>query len=1775
MKLHKNLRKFQSKFFPMFLLISLLLQNLFPVIAYAQETAAENLAEDNNAEAVIKEENREVLEAEEVVTETGDIINVEEVIEMEEVVEAEETEIKVDKLSLDDVYIEEGEVELEVVKEKVEVEEIWIKDAGIWKTSNPIEAGVEYTIDELNGLKIVFNEVESSEGVLSVSRSNISKLPKEQGVLNGFEINSNMENGTFSYDLYLPRPQVDGEIAAQYSENGKDFHELKDGYLSDNYIVIKGLNHFTTFVVVNPLPGGILNSDPCTVASVSGTCYDTLQDAVTNAVAGDTIELESDISVGHRVDLNNAITINGNGFTISPTFTRAGDSNNAALGILGANITINDLIIDGSAGTNLHGINTYLATNIQLNDVTLMNSGRSGLVVNGSTVTVNNISTSGNGWHGINVDQGVGVTATTVLTVNGTSTHNDTLHIYVDDVTEDVSVVDTNNQYDYFNFPFPTSGLYTLIDPVPSQATGIRIIDHEGTDLGCNGVTNNRAITVDWSDNPEFDIKHYDYMVKEGNIIAHPVVSEFSGDIRDIDGEYKYRVRAVDNLDQPGDWSEWCFVTLDREAPEVPVQTGYNVNDENNSSSYPTPRDPNEIACTGGTTNINGASVHWSDISNGDSTIKYQRQYSSNNGSTWVGNERYTNPYTNYRSFGGNPGSEGTYGSRVRAWKDFDNDNVVDSNEMVSGWSNECFITYDITAPAVPTGLHRLSGSDHSVEFACGDITQIQRMHPDWDDNTESDFDYYEYTSFNAGGGIGLNEVRFDESIFEYNGSWMPGEGTYGFAVRAVDTSGNKSDWALSDKTLAGSCQITYDNTAPEAPSLIEPLNNSTVNGSVLFSDWTDVTDADHYIYESYHDESATNLRWRATYTNSDKTANNVANSIFWWRVKAVDAAGNESAWSELWKVTVDNDAPLITLDLPIDSTLHSGDIDLQATCNEECDYINFWWRAEGESYSNISPDRRYHYEYDNGTVFNWTLDSLNAQRWGGDSSYVMTDGDYYFYAAGKDTAGNWARTSEVKIIVDNTDPVLSIDSVELIATSGTYYNTEWKHNDNTPTLVGTATDLNDVVSVIVNVNGVDYPATITGSDWKVDISNILPDGDYTITVTAEDAAENEKVTTQEITIDTVAPNAVYTQYKNGVEITESVAYVSSVNELTFTGEITDANPSAGLLYDSFVIFQAQDDGSFAFSQNGKLAYCSWRSEPNLVHFDGNDTYSITTPVEFTDCVGSLPDGEYYMAHHVYDEAVRKDIPTIHQFRDVLGLHFIVDSSAPTADQLEDDLFLEGEVGVIALPQAHDDHQTYYTVRYQYEDQLNAVTTPWMNLIVDDKMTETLAGSGDWERDINGTDGHTDPTQVYMIDTSMYGFGSEGIYSFEYWIEDEAGNTSPTYTVTYTVENVAPTVTFGGNISIDEGETANFTGSFTDPSTVDAVDGLFDDADWKVSINYGEGAGYQSLADMATPGNISGLSHKYSNAGTYNVRLRVCEGSVDVNADTLIDGEGECTVENATVTVSNVVPTVQISSNNGTTVLAGTTVVLTANATGGNPALSYLWSGSCTGSNVTTTVPSTAGTYTCNVLVTDKDGDTSSDSITVQVYNPQTLPVEDPTLNAGNNPDGEVLGEEDGKNAEEEEGEGEILGIEICDVETDVSGYVFIDSNNNDKQDDSEEGANDIEISVYYLDEDGEKVEITTVKTNEDGYWETKLCAGSYKAEIKESDLAGGLSVKEDTISIDVTEDESINDANFVVTEDSGFNWWIVIIPFLLALLVMFLVWYNSQRKNSDPVYKQ
>ena len=362
-------------------------------------------------------------------------------------------------------YLSDGQTITDTVRNDWNINEL----DGTAETKEAVKLGVKYVFPLENRVTLTFKSLPADESLkttLKIVRVKVSNLALPDNLRPygeyAYDITTGMDNGTFDYDLTLPKPDNQSVEIVYMEDQNSTPTSLADNQTSQEGSTVRAsdINHFTIFVVINPAPTGAL----CVLAgATTGTgCYSTIQAAIDASANGDEIEIQSDITVSQQVNVNKDVTIDGNGFTISPTFTKTNNSNNSTFGIHSSGVTIKNLTVDGTLGTNLHGINIYMVSNILLDGVSILNNDYAGIVVNGSIVTVNNILTAGNGWYGINIDQGSGVTTEAKLTVNGTSSHNETYHILMDDKSKDVSVVDTEDQYIVTNYPPSKLRTYNL-----------------------------------------------------------------------------------------------------------------------------------------------------------------------------------------------------------------------------------------------------------------------------------------------------------------------------------------------------------------------------------------------------------------------------------------------------------------------------------------------------------------------------------------------------------------------------------------------------------------------------------------------------------------------------------------------------------------------------------------------------------------------------------------------------------------------------------------------------------------------------------------------------------------------------------------------------------------------------------------------------------------------------------------------------------------------------------------------------------------------------------------------------------------------------------------------------------------------------------------------------------------------------------------------------------------------------------------------------------------
>ncbi|MGH7234142.1 MAG: Ig-like domain-containing protein, partial [Candidatus Saccharimonadales bacterium] len=241
--------------------------------------------------------------------------------------------------------------------------------------------------------------------------------------------------------------------------------------------------------------------------------------------------------------------------------------------------------------------------------------------------------------------------------------------------------------------------------------------------------------------------------------------------------------------------------------------------------------------------------------------------------------------------------------------------------------------------------------------------------------------------------------------------------GVYYIKAGANDKAGNN--------TTISSGDFTIDTIVLTEPTLISPLNNAIVNGTSLTNSWSTVTGAQTYEYESFNTNDSTQPpRFDATYSTTSKTATNVADgTTFYWRVRAIDQYGQVGPWSnggDLWKVTVDNTAPVVEITAPT-STYVSGTVTISGTVTD------------------TNPDHYYLVVKDSsGTVVAGpgTVYAANVSDYSWDTTSVA-DGTYTIDLEARDAAGNKdANSVQTKtVIVDNTAPVTPV----ALPTGGSY----------------------------------------------------------------------------------------------------------------------------------------------------------------------------------------------------------------------------------------------------------------------------------------------------------------------------------------------------------------------------------------------------------------------------------------------------------------------------------------------------------------------------------------------------------------------------------------------------------------------------------------------------------------------------------------------------------------------------------------------------------------
>ncbi|MBI4725789.1 hypothetical protein HY768_00950 [candidate division TA06 bacterium] len=136
-------------------------------------------------------------------------------------------------------------------------------------------------------------------------------------------------------------------------------------------------------------------------------------------------------------------------------------------------------------------------------------------------------------------------------------------------------------------------------------------------------------------------------------------------------------------------------------------------------------------------------------------------------------------------------------------------------------------------------------------------------------------------------------------SVSNYTLGTSLSDGVYYWRVRAGDAANNWSDYTTR-------WSFTVDVAAPGIPILSSPADNSITNDNTPSFDWSDVTGATKYQIQ-IDDDSLFGSPAKDTVVSisKDTLGSPLADGVYYWRVRAGDAANNWSGYTNTWNFTV------------------------------------------------------------------------------------------------------------------------------------------------------------------------------------------------------------------------------------------------------------------------------------------------------------------------------------------------------------------------------------------------------------------------------------------------------------------------------------------------------------------------------------------------------------------------------------------------------------------------------------------------------------------------------------------------------------------------------------------------------------------------------------------------------------------------------------------------------------------------------------------------------
>ena len=531
---------------------------------------------------------------------------------------------------------------------------------------------------------------------------------------------------------------------------------------------------------------------------------------------------------------------------------------------------------------------------------------------------------------------------------------------------------------------------------------------------------------------------------------------------------YYWRARAMDKAGNWGAWSTVRSITTQATLPGVPVVTA---------------------PALGLVTNNTTPTFTWNTVTG---AVSYDIQI--DNLVTFVSPELIDSSATNSFTPSSPITPDAFYYYRVRA---------VNATGGAGLWSGARSFILDTTAPAAPNLSTPVDGATPvgTPVFIWGvaaGATNYQFQYST--DNTFSSVDYS--TPGDTVPGTPLAVTSHKPTVNMVVGT------TYYWRARARDKAGNWGAWSTVRS-------IITQATLPVAPVVTSPALGLVTNNTTPTFTWNAVAGATSY------DVQIDNL---STFASPEVTGNTgstsftpsspiTPDSLYYWRVRTVNATGGGSAWTAARTLTIDTTAPAApALSTPIDSVTPVGTP------------IFIWAAAVGANayqfqYSSDSSFTTVDYSTPGESVPGTPITTISHKP-----TINMTAGTlYYWRVRARDLAGNWGSWS----IVRSLRPQAVLPGIPVVTSPAVGTIT----NNTTPTFTWNA--VTGAVSYDVQIDNLitfASPEVIgnTGTTSFVPSSPITPDGLYYYRVRAVNVTGGAGLwsAARSFTLDTAAPAA-------------------------------------------------------------------------------------------------------------------------------------------------------------------------------------------------------------------------------------------------------------------------------------------------------------------------------------------------------------------------------------------------------------------------------------------------------------------------------------------------------------------------------------------------------------------------------------------------------------------------------------------------------------------------